>query len=316
MKDPAKNKPGQGMVNPLDNKKLQVSGWITLALAAASLEPILIKFGYRGLLTATQLVVLKNITAALVIMPLWSRITPPPATGLKKLVVPGMLLFTTNVMVFVALQQLQVVLLITIVTTTPALVALLNSWLGREVAGKKFWIGLIMCFAGVILTLDYSDISVNYFGVICACISAGSSTLYRVQMEALTEEYSPVACSFATFLLQAILTLAALPFVTAIPPQAYPLGLWLGLSALLANIGFLAALNMVGSTRISILTMLQRPLIVLLAAFSLHEQVTALQVAGIVLVMIGVHFAKVERLQPAEALEPIIVEPTSRREQA
>ncbi len=290
----------------MNKKNLQVSGWITLALAAASLEPILIKFGYRGQLTAAQLIVLKNITAALVILPMVPRIRAMGGNGLKKMLLPGLLLFTTNVMVFIALQQLQVVLLITIVTTTPALVALVNSRLGRESAGPKFWWGLLMCFAGVILTLDYRDISVNLFGVACACVSALSSTFYRVQMEELTNKYSPATCSYATFFVQAILTLTAIPFVGSIPPQAGLLGLWLGVSAILANVGFLSALNMVGSTRISILTMLQRPLIIVLAAISLQEQINVAQVIGIVLVMGGVHLAQVKRLVIAPAaVEPV-----------
>lgn len=280
----------------MNSKSLKVSGWITLALAAASLEPILIKFGYRGELTPQQLVALKNITAALVVLPWWGLMRSMGSAGLKKMLVPGCLLFTTNVMVFLALQQLQVVLLITIVTTTPALVALVNTKLGREKTDTGFWIGLVACFAGVFLTLDYADISVNYWGLLCAGVSAVSSTFYRVQMEQLTTEFSPKACSLATFFVQGILTLAVVPFVHAAPLQAYGLGFWLGISSIIANIGFLSALNMIGSTRISILTMLQRPMIVVLAAITLHEQVTTIQVIGIVLVMIGVQMAKVQRI--------------------
>jgi drug/metabolite transporter (DMT)-like permease len=281
----------------MNMSKLKVSGWITLALAAASLEPILIKFGYRDRIEPAQLIILKNITAVLVMLPLAGKLKLIGKSGFKRMIVPGFLLFTTNLMVFVALQQLQVVLLITIVTTTPALVAFVNHRMGREVAGAKFWLGAILCFFGVVCTLDYRDITVNYAGVLCACVSALSSTFYRVQMEDLTREYSPTACSLITFLVQAGLTLLAIPFVGqgAVSPQAYGLGLWLGISTIIANIAFLSALNMVGSTRISILTMLQRPLIIIIAAVTLKEQITVGQVTGIILVMVGVHLAQVKR---------------------
>ena len=280
----------------MDIKKLRVSGWITLALAAAALEPILVKFGYRDALAPAQLIVLKNLTAAVIMLPLLGKVKAVGLAGFRQMILPGILLFTTSFMVFLSLQYLQVVLVITIVTTTPALVALVNCRLGRESADGKFWAGLFLCFAGVVLTLDYRDIAVNYLGVICACISALSSTFYRVKMEELTTAYSPVVCSFCTFFLQAILTLFLLPFVGAVPAQACALGLWLGLSAAIGNIAFLCALNIVGSTRISILTMLQRPLIIVLAAVSLKETINAMQLLGIVLVMLGVHLAQVRRV--------------------
>lgn len=266
-----------------------------MALAAASLEPILVKFGYRGTLEPAQLVVLKNMIAALVMMPLFSKARSCGLASLRKMLLAGTLLFITNLMAFLSLQYLQVVLFITIATTTPALVALVNTRLGRESGGGKFWLGLFMCFGGVVCTLDYKDISVNYIGLVCACISAVSSTFYRVRMEELTEEFSPAVCSFSTFALQAALTLFLIPLIRPLPAEAYGLGLWLGVSAAVGNIAFLSALHLVGSTRISILTMLQRPLIVVLAALSLKEAMTASQWLGVVLVMAGVQLAQVKR---------------------
>lgn len=280
----------------MDANKLRTSGWITLALAAASLEPILVKFGYRGTLEPAQLVVLKNIVAALVMVPLFSRAKAAGLSSLRQMLIPGVLLFITNVTAFLSLQHLQVVLFITIVTTTPALVALVNTRLGRESGGSKFWLGLFMCFAGVICTLEYKDIAVNYLGVACACISALSSTLYRVKMEDLTSVFSPALCSFSTFAVQAALTLLLIPLVRPLPAEAYGLGLWLGISASIGNIAFLSALQLVGSTRISILTMLQRPLIVVLAAVSLQESISPPQWLGVALVMIGVQMAQVKRV--------------------
>lgn len=280
----------------MDANKLRTSGWITLALVAASLEPILVKFGYRGTLEPAQLIVLKNIIAALVMVPLFSQAKVAGLSCLRKMLVPGMLLFITNLTAFLSLQHLQVVLFITIVTTTPALVALVNTRLGRESAGSKFWLGLVMCFTGVICTLDYKDITVNYIGVACACISALSSTFYRVKMEDLTSTFSPALCSFSTFAVQAVLTLLLIPLVRPLPGEAYGLGLWLGVSASIGNIAFLSALQLVGSTRISILTMLQRPLIVVLAAISLQETISPAQWLGVALVMIGVHLAQVRRM--------------------
>ena len=43
---------------------------VLLALLAASIEPILVKLGYRGAVTPLHLLVLKNVVAALVILPM------------------------------------------------------------------------------------------------------------------------------------------------------------------------------------------------------------------------------------------------------
>lgn len=279
----------------MDRNKLRTSGWVTLALAAAALEPILVKFSYRNTLEPAQLIVVKNLIAAAVMLPLASRLRVLGMAGTRQMLLPGCLLFITNLTAFFALQYLQVVLFITIVTTTPALVALLNNRLGRESGGPRFWLGLFLCFAGVICTLEYKDISVNYPGLLFACTGAISSSLYRVRMEDLTAAHKPLLCTFATFLVQALLTLCVIPFVKPLTGEAYGLGLWLGLSAALANVAFLSALNLVGSTRISVLTMLQRPLIIIVAAVSLQESTSLLQWAGVVMVMFGVHMAQVQR---------------------
>lgn len=288
----------------MKNKGLAVSAWITLALVAASLEPIFIKFGYRDSISPLQLLFLKNIIGAILIIPLARRWKWIGQSGLMHMALAGTLLFTTNFLIFQSLQHLAVVLLITIITTTPALVALANSILGRDKLSGSFWIGFILCFAGVIMTLNFNDLAINVGGIACAFGAAISSTFYRVKMEGLTAKYSPALSSIYTFLVQGTLTLGFLPWMNGIPLKAVGLGVWIGLSSAVANIAFLSALNMVGSTRISVLTMLQRPLVIIFAAVALHESATPVQIVGIILVTIGVQLAKVHRLEQPSAPEP------------
>ena len=46
------------------------SSWVLAALLAAAIEPILAKLGYRGDATPLQLLVMKNVVAACMILPL------------------------------------------------------------------------------------------------------------------------------------------------------------------------------------------------------------------------------------------------------
>jgi drug/metabolite transporter (DMT)-like permease len=79
------------------------------------------------------------------------------------------------------------------------------------------------------------------------------------------------------------------------------MGVWIGFTASIANVAFLLLLSLLGSTRVSIVYMLQRPLVVLLAAPILHEPLHWYQILGIALVFYGVHLAKVEKTVSVQA---------------
>lgn len=275
--------------------KISAPAWITIALIAASIEPIIAKFAFKDEVTATQLIVLKAGLGALVLLPLIAR-NLLDFRLLFRLAPVGVLLCATNTLTLIALAQISVVLLITIVTTTPALVAIANSILGRDKLSGKFWLGFVMCFIGIVLTLEYRDITVNAVGLACAFTAAISSTIYRVRMEMICEEQKPIIAAGVTYFVQGVLTLCLLPLAMPFPNNAFYFGAWIGISAALANIAFISALNMVGSTRVSILSMVQRPLLIIAAAVFLKEQVNAIQVAGIILVMVGIQLAQVKRL--------------------
>lgn len=288
-------------INPLatksdNNKALSISGWITLALVAASIEPILVKLSYQSNVTPLQLLALKNIMGALLILPITRTLKWIGWSETGKMLIASVLLFCTNYLTLIAIKELPVVLVITIVTTTPAAVALANSALGRDLLSKKFWLGFLLCFLGIILTLDFSSAAFTLLGLCCALGAVLSSSTYRVQMESLTSRYSPLLVSTYTFLFNGLFTAAFLmPLVIDIPTAAIPLGAWMGLSGALANVAFLSALNLVGSTRISIFTMLQRPLLLILAMIFLKETTSFSQMAGIVMVFFGVQLAQVTR---------------------
>ncbi len=226
------------------------------------------------------------------------------AQTIKQLLVPGIFLFATNTLTLISLETVSVVLLITIVTCVPAFVALTNSLIGRDRLTKKFWLGFFMCFFGIVLTLDYKDLSLNAAGVGMAVAAAFSSTIYRVRMEILCERVSPPFAASLSYSVQGLLSLCLLPFLLKFSWTAFFYGSWIGVSAALANLAFISALNMIGASRISVLTMLQRPLLIVAAALVLHETVSSWQIIGIMLVMIGVGLAQVERVGHKEA-EPL-----------
>lgn len=274
--------------------------WVLLALTAASLEPILVKLGYRGAVTPLQLLVMKNVVAAAVILPLTRHFRWLAPRDLARIGSVSVLLLLTNGLTLFALSRLTAVTVITLVTVTPAVVALVNQARGRDRLGTRFWIGFWMCFAGVLLTVDAvrpGEFAADALGLLAVTGAIVSSTVYRVRMEDLTRDFEPPLVSTWVFWINALVAVLCIaPFLEPIPAGAYPLGLWIGLAAALANVAFLWAIKLVGSTNMSIFNLLQRPLVIVAAAVVLQEPMTWLQWVGVALVLWGLPMARAVRV--------------------
>lgn len=276
------------------------SAWVLLALTAASIEPILVKLGYRGTVTPLQLLVMKNVVAAAVILPLTRHFRLLGLADLARIGSVSVLLLITNGLTLFALSRLTAVTVITLVTVTPAVVALVNQARGRDRLGGRFWVGFWMCFVGVLLTVEAlrpGEYALDGVGLAAVFGAIVSSTVYRVRMEDLTRDFDPRLVSTWVFWINALVAVLCIaPFVEPIPAASYPLGLWIGLAAALANVAFLWAIKLVGATNMSIFNLLQRPLVIVAAAVVLQEPLSALQVVGVGLVLCGLPLARAVRV--------------------
>jgi len=277
--------------------------WITVAMVTGALEPMMAKYAYRYGVQPFPLFFVRNVVAALVLIPFLMQGAKLNGKNIGEIVPVSLLLMLTGFCTLIALSCMPAVTVITVVTTTPAIVALINQKLGRDRLAKYFWLGFFLCFFGVILSLDLSLFSSNLQGLVAVLVAVVSSSIYRVRMEQLTERFSPAWASAVCFLL--IGSLSSLIFamngsqnyLLALPPvETLPWCIAIGLAAAAANVSFVTALNQVGSTRISIITMLQRPLLIIATAVFLQEQMTPMQIVGIIMVIIGMNYARVERV--------------------
>ncbi|CAN5354000.1 hypothetical protein BH11CYA1_BH11CYA1_47120 [soil metagenome] len=278
--------------------------WVILALTAASVEPILIKLGFQAQGTPVQLLIFKNLVAAVVMLALvrgWKR---PENVSLLSLLTVSVLLFSTNAFCLFALTKLTAVELITIITSTPVAVALVNCFRKRDSRGKLFWFGLSAALVGVVLSLQSSSSgiatstanlssSLNILGVIFALAAVGSSTTYRIKIEGILQNADPKLISLNIFVINAVLSLCLLPTMGPVNQAVLPFCVWMGVAAALANLAFIAAIKELGATRMSVINLIQRPLIIIIAAFVLKESLGWAQVLGFVFVMLGVQMAQV-----------------------
>lgn len=279
--------------------------WIVLALFSASLEPVVAKIGFREGVTPVQLLLLKNLFATLAILPVthfaargaerWRWLG---LRGVATVASVSLLLMLTNFSTLLALSLMPAITVITLMTTTPAFVALTNQWHGRERLTGRFWLGLSMCIAGVAMSMNLfqQSLGLERWGLAAVLVAICSSTVYRTRMETVTKEIPPILVSTYIFLINGSLSLVCLfPFLAPISAHGYGIGVWVGTAAAVANVAFLYALSIVGSTNMSLYNLLQRPIVLVVAAVVLQEPLTAIQITGTLLVLVGVRFAQVKR---------------------
>lgn len=264
------------------------------------MEPVLSKIGYRYFVTPYELLILRFLIGGIVVLPLVKRYRWIGWKNTAGLLWLALLLMITCGLVLVALKYLTAVVVITIITATPAFVAIVNQMLGKEVISKRFWFGFLLCFIGILLSIEIhrgssNSQTFNMIGLLCAFGSVAVSTIYRTQLDDATRTFPPMQVSTYMFIMDAIVALFFLPTVWPMSGKTWIIGSIIGIAAAIANISFLMAIYFMGSTRMSVIGLLQRPLVILCAALILKEPLSAVQIAGIILVIIGIRMAKVTK---------------------
>jgi drug/metabolite transporter (DMT)-like permease len=282
--------------NQIDRTKIISSICVVVAILSASIEPIVVKLGYEKQLLPLHLLIVKTMIGSILILPLTRTYRWIGFKNLARISFLALLLLTTSALSIFALKHISAVLVITIITTTPAFVAIINQIIGRDELTPKFWLGFALCFSGVVMGLEWTSLSMNFVGFALIFCAVCTSTTYRVTMEGTANKFPPALISTYMFFINgALVTLFLYPFAGKIPDAAWHIGAWMGFASACANVAFLFALHLLGSTRISIINILQRPAIIIAAAFILREPLTLLQGIGVALVLVGVQMAQVKR---------------------
>lgn len=283
---------------------------VILAILSASIEPIIVKIGYSNFkdLNPFEIIVVKNLVGFFVFVCITffnyfikKNFKPLELKDILSISrVSFLLLFTTS-MAIISLKFIPAVIMLTIYTTTPLFVALTNSLIKKtESISISFFVGFILAFLGVCLTIGLYDIifnlnsNINFLGIFLAFLGVLSSTVYRTTLDYLTNKYSPFIVSNYIFLINGIIILLfVFPFVFKyLKLGSILVGFYGGISGVTANIAFLYALNILGSTKVSLFNMLNQPAVILLSALILKEELSIYQLLGIFLTILGVNIAR------------------------
>lgn len=270
--------------------------WIALHLIMVSVEPIAAKLGFRHPMSAIDLHFARCIIGAVLIYPITRSFEWIGMKHLLKVLLPTVGHFLRGFLFVWALMYIPAVVAVTILTLTPAMVAVANTKLfDRERVNGKFWLGFLISFYGVLLACGITSFKVHILGLGLALAAVGSSVLYRIQMDTLTKRYSPQLISTYVFLLEGLFALLFLtPFISGYSHQIGIFGGGIALSAIFANLSFLIVIQKIGSTKASVIKMVQRPLAILAAALILNESLSIAQCLGMLLVFAGTILAKSE----------------------
>ena len=271
-----------------------IAFWTTLALTASAVEPIIVKLGMNHRTTALQILIWKLILGGIFMFPVFKKVKLTKKNA-PQIILAALLYSSHYAFAFFALNFITVSFLVTALATTPIIVALMNRLYADERAPLQFWLASATSAFGVILSLSWhgpANSENSVVGLFLALLAVLASATYRIKMDQITRVIEPIAASASLFIVNACVGLLALPWIPLIETKVVPSVIWIALAGVVANVAFVRALSTLGSTRISILTLLQRPLIILISIPILGEIPTTLQWVGITTVIVSVYFSR------------------------
>jgi drug/metabolite transporter (DMT)-like permease len=193
-----------------------------------------------------------------------------------------------------------------ILAATPLFAALIGLALGTERLSPRFWVGAIVSFAGVGLVALGTGAAVggDAVGVLLGILTAITWAVYSIAVTPLMQRYSPSRISAV------VLGCAWVPLALVAMPQTrtqdWQLGweIWALLvfatlgPLVLTNVLWFRSLDRIGPARATLATNLQPFLAAVFAVVLLGETLTVVQVAGGILIAVGILLAR-RRSAPA-----------------
>lgn len=221
------------------------------------------------------------------------------------------LLFVNQIGFVYALERTSASVVGLILGATPIFAALIGVALGFERLGRRFWTATVVSFGGVALVATGAggDLSVDLIGVVMSVITAATWAGYSVFVTPLQERYSPYRLS--ALVLGA--TSLALAVAGSRQTRAQELSLGWEVWSLFAfavlgplvvtTVLWFRTLERIGAARATLAANLHPFVAAVFAVVLLSENMTLVQVAGGVLIAVGILLARGRRRPLAPGAE-------------
>jgi len=189
--------------------------------------------------------------------------------------------------------------------STPIFIGLLSLAFGLESLPSAFWIGAGITLGGVaLIAAANGSVGSSLSGSLIAIATALTWACYTIAIAPLMRRYSPYRISALVLAIGWVpLTLVSIP---QLADQQFSFGwkVWLGFSyavvgpLFLTNVLWFTAIDRVGASRAALFANLQPFFAVFFALILLSESLTALEIAGGMLIFGGIAFERVARRRP------------------
>jgi len=282
------------------NRSFEGYGEIVLASVLWSLAGILAKM-IHGM--TAQSIIFYRVTFASVIFFIALLISGnlkiiKPGNRKIYLIAFGILQTATMLAYFVAILNASVSVAVLMLYTAPVYVTVLSPWLLKEAATKKGIIALILSIIGIVLIVDPGKL---YFPAYSLGILAGIISGITYAFQIMTSKYVSKTYSGYTqaFWASVISMLVLFPISFAPVNVVFSNMIYLVLLAIFPTILavslYFNGLKKVKTSSASILALIEPVSAVILAVLILKEQVTALELAGGVLILAAAALVMGER---------------------
>ncbi len=191
-----------------------------------------------------------------------------------------------------------------LLATGPIFIALLSAFAGLEAITRRMWTGILLSFAGIFLVIANSGKALGLdtstlLGDILTLLAAICWAIYTVLSKPLLQRYPPLKLTALTMAMGTpFILLAAIPDLAAQDWRAITWRGWLGLaySFILAisvcYIIYYQAIRVVGNARTGIYGNLVPVIALVVAALTLNEKITPLQLMGAVVILVGIYLTR------------------------
>lgn len=226
---------------------------------------------------------------------------------------------------FAAISRMPVSISLLIEFTAPLLVALWTRFVRRRPVRPRIWGALALVICGLTLVAQvWAGLTLDGLGLLLSVLAAGSLAAYYVLGEAGLSRRDPFSLSAWSFGAAAAFWAVLLPWwdypfdrlatpvdvAGAVTLPAGALVVWVVVLGTVVPFGLvLAALPRIGATRTGLVGTAEPPLAGLVAWLVLGERLSAVQIAGAVVVLAGIVLAETARTAavPQPCAEPALL---------
>ncbi len=260
------------------------------------LMPILALYAYRGGVNVPTLLFLRFGIAALCLFAwlltrrtLWNI----PRREMVYLFFLGAVLYTLqSTFYFSAVRYIPASLAALILYLYPVIVALLAVWVEKEPFSLKMVAPALLSLLGITVVLGAPLEQVDWFGVMLAFGAAVVYSVYIILGRRVVAQVPALVTSafIAAFAAMSFVTFGGVTDSLVFDLSAQTWGAILGVvvfSTILAMAAFFAGMDIIGSTRASILSTIEPVITIGFSVLLLQEKMSWLQGVGAVLVMTG-----------------------------